>query len=303
VGDLGRRRWVRAWWVASLGAVLCVGMPRSASAYSLLPLTTEQAETLPSGVAEATLGVAYFDDMRFPPFTPPGALRSQTLIDVPQFGFRVGAGGWVEIQATYETIYLNEQAADGSKNWQFGSGDLRMFTKVWLARERRLLPALAIRFGTKLPDANRSARLGTDDTDFGADGVFSKHLGPVTMHVNLGLLLLGNSGPTIGHSFPAGGQDDTLHYSVALVSPDFGKVVPGGVRLRLLAELHGLAYTHYDNEQMAAVAGVQMQRGPGTLYVGASAGLITASENVGASAGFIYAFDLAGLIERFSGAQ
>jgi hypothetical protein len=39
-----------------------------------------------------------------------------------------------------------------------------------------------------------------------------------------------------------------------------------------------------------------MQRGAGSLYLGASAGLITGSENIGASAGFIYRFDLGDLL-------
>src|SRR5262249_7224497 len=159
--------------------------------------------------------------------------------EVPQLGLRVGAGGWAEIQASYETIYLDEQAADGRTNWQFGSGDMRIFTKVWLAREREVLPALGLRFGTKLPNANRHARLGTDDTDFNADALFSKDLGPLSAHVNLGLLLLGNSGPTIGHSFTAGGQDDLFDYDVAAASAPFGAAWPGAVSLTLLGELVG----------------------------------------------------------------
>src|SRR5260221_5285723 len=117
-----RRRWCGA---QALLAVVC--WPALASAYSLLPLVTEEAATLPSGTAEATIGVSYFKDLRFPPFTPPGAVQSQTLVAVPQLGFRIGAGGWVEIQASYETLYLDEQTI-GGPNWQFGSGDMRLFT-------------------------------------------------------------------------------------------------------------------------------------------------------------------------------
>jgi hypothetical protein len=282
-----------------LAGVLALGLvhsAQSARASSLLPLTTERAEVLPSGVAEATLGVAYFKDLRFPAFTPPGALRSQTLVDVPQLGFRVGAGGWAEIQATYETIYLDEQAANGQTNWQFGSGDMRMFTKIWLARERELLPALGLRFGTKLPNANRADHLGTDDTDFGADMLFSKNFGPVSAHANLGLLLLGNSGPTFGNSFTAGGQDDLFNYAVALASAPLGQVLPGAASLTLLGELTGQTGSHFGNDRTAMRFGMQMQRGAGSLYLGASVGLITASENIGASAGFIYRFDLKDLL-------
>jgi hypothetical protein len=275
----------------ALVAFAALALPPATHAYSLLPLATEQAETLPSGVAEGVLGVAYLKDQRFPPFTPPGALRSQQLVAVPQFGFRIGAGGWAEIQASYETLYLDEQAADGKKNWQFGSGDLRMFTKVRLVREGEIFPALGLRFGTKLPDANRKDRLGTDDTDFAADALASKDLGPCTVHVNLGLALLGNSGPLIGNSFAAGGQDDLFEYALGAASAPLGRAVSGAVTVRLLGEIVGQAASHYGNDRSAARFGLQLQRGHGTLYVGASAGLITASENVGASAGFIYTFE------------
>src|SRR5262249_970001 len=92
-------------------AIAVIHPPSSAHADSLLPLTTERADVLPSGVAETTLGVAYFHNMRFPPFTPAGAIRSSTVVEVPQLSVHIGAGGWAEIQGSYETIYLDEQAA------------------------------------------------------------------------------------------------------------------------------------------------------------------------------------------------
>jgi hypothetical protein len=266
-------------------------IPAAAVASSLLPLVTEEAATLPSGVAEVTLGVAYFKDLRFPPFTPPGALRSQTLIELPQIGFRIGAGDWAEIEATYETLYLDEEQTSGETNRQFGSGDARLFTKVRLKREGERFPGIGLRFGTKLPNANRGSRLGTDDTDFGVDALASKTLGPLSAHVNLGLLLLGNSGPTIGQSFSAGGQDDLFNYAVALTSAPLGGAAPGAVSLRVLGELAGQTGSRFGNDRTALRFGIQMQRGAGTVYLGVSAGLVTASENLGASTGFIYRFE------------
>jgi hypothetical protein len=276
--------------VAALLAICGVIVPPALGA-SLLPLATEQAETLPSGTAEAILGVTYYRNQRFPFFTPPGALRSQDLVAVPDLGFRIGAGGWAEIQASYATLYLDEQFSDGGTHRQFGSGDMRLFTKVRLLREDDLWPALGLRFGTKLPNASREARLGTDDTDFGADVLASKDLGPLTAHANLGLLLLGNSGPTIGSGFRAGGQDDVFSYAIAAVSPPLGAAGAGATKLRLLGEVAGLTASHFDNDRAAARVGVQLARGPGTIYIGASAGLIAGSEDIGASTGFIYTFE------------
>ena len=294
-----RSRW-RHWLGAVTLALVGAGLPAAARGYSLLPLAAEQADTLPHGLAEGILGVAYFRNLRFPPFTPPGTLQHQDLVAIPQFGFRIGAGGWAEIQASFETLYLNEEATNEGTNRQLGPGDLRMFTKVRVMREGEVWPGLGLRFGTKLPNASRSTRLGTDDTDFGADVLASKDLGPVAAHVNLGLLLLGNSGPTIptaSGSFKAGGQDDTLHYDVALVSAPLGRPQPGSVTLKLVGELVGLGFSHFHNEQSALRLGLQMQRGPGTLYLGTSAGLISGSEDFGASAGFIYTFQPAKLFD------
>jgi hypothetical protein len=287
-----RGRRVRIWGEAvALATVLCLWWPATARAYSLLPLVTEQAETLPRGVAETTIGIAYSKDMRFPPFTPRNTLQSQTLVEIPQLGFRIAAGSWAEIEATYETIYLDEQAENGQTNWQFGSGDMRISTKVRLLRERNGWPALGLRFGTKLPNANRSARLGTDDTDFWADALVSKHLGPIEAHVNLGLLLLGNSGPTIGHSFQAGGQDDLVDFAVGVASQPLGRVQDGGVTLRLLGEVAGQVGSRFGNDRSALRIGLQMERGPGRIYIGASRGLVVGSERIGLSAGFIYTFE------------
>jgi hypothetical protein len=280
-------------WCGAAGVALLIGIaaPAVARAYSLLPLVTEEAQTLPSGVAEGILGVAYFKDLRFPAFTPAGALRSQTLLGLPQFGFRIGAGGWVEIQASYEVLYLDETAANGQTNWQYDSGDIRLSTKGWIARQRGFWPALGVRFGTKLPNASRKRGLGTDDTDFGIDALVSEDFGPCAVHANMGLLLLGNSGPIIGHSFDAGGQDDLFNYSLAVTSAWLGQPAPGAALLRLVAELAGQTGSRFGNDRTAIRAGLQIQQGHGTVYLGVSTGLITASENIGASTGFIYTFE------------
>ena len=277
-----------------LGLLLAGSLPANAvvERSSLLPLTTEQADTLGSGLSEVSFGLRYADNERFPFFTEPGALRSQTKLELPTMGFRIGAGDFVEIQADYELIYLDETAANGKTNWQYGSGDAQLHTKVRVKREDDLWPALAVRFGTKLPDANRSDRLGTDDADFDISALGSKDLGPLSVHMNLGLLLLGNSGPFFNpNSFKAGGQDDIFTYRVAAVSAPFGEPSPEAAHLLLMAEATGQGGTHYFNDRHSIRLGAQISRGAGAIYLGTSFGLVTASENVGVIAGFIYNFD------------
>jgi len=285
------------WWATLMTVTVLVAAWRaSGHADMLLPLATEDAHTLPSGIAEAMIGVSYMQDGNWPGFVPHGALRSQTLLRGPQLGFHIGAGAWAEFQASYETLYLDEVAANGQTNEQFGSGDARIGAKFWFKRETDLLPALGVHIVTKLPDATRDSRLGTDDTDFGADAALSKDLGPLALHVNLGILLLGNSGSTVGSSFTAGGQDDLFNYGVAVVSKPLGLASEEAVQVRLLGELAGQDGSRFHNDRTALRFGLQLQRGAGTLYVGTSAGLVTASENIGASAGFVYRFDAARLL-------
>ncbi len=265
-------------------------LPRGLWAYSLLPLSAEMASTLPSGAAEATIGLSYFNDMRWPAFTPAGALQGQTLIQAPQLGFRVGAGGWAEIQATFEMIYLDEQTSAGETHRHFGAGDARLATKVHLVRERRILPGFALHFGTKLPDAKRADRLGTDDTDFWFVGVASKDLGVVDVHANLGILLLGNSGATLGNKFKAGGQDDLFTYVVAVTSKPLGKQ-GDGIQLRLLGEVTGLSGSRFDNDRANGRVGIQIEHWAGTVFLGTSFGFVTGSENIGGSIGYISRFE------------
>jgi hypothetical protein len=275
----------------SLVVAIVVAVPSVTFAYSLLPLVTEEAQTVPEDVIEATLGMSYAYNPRYPPFTPPHVITSETLMSLPMATFRLGVGGWAEFQASYEMLYLHQQAVNDTTNNQYGGGDARIFTKLWFMRERELLPALGMRFGTKLPNATRSSGLGTDDTDFAAAGLASKTFGPVTTHINLGILLLGNSGPTVGDSFKAGGQDDLFTYAIGVVSKPLGAPAEGATIVRLLGEIAGQTGSHYHNDLSDIRGGLQLQRGHGTFYVGVSAGLVSASADVGVNAGFTYAFD------------
>jgi hypothetical protein len=286
-------------WVAWAMVVPVVLAPAVATAASLLPLVTQEVQTLPNDTAEATFGVAYSGDGRFPGFIDPGTLRHQTVVHAPQLGFNLGVGNWAEFQASYELIYLDEETSSGQTNTQYGGGDARVFTKLHFTNETARLPGVGLWFGTKLPNATRSSLLGTDDTDFGADAVLSKDFGPVAAHANLGILLLGNSGPLIGNSFTAGGQDDLVNYNLAVVSKPLSAIGAGTLPLRLMAEFTGATGSRFGNDRDALRFGLQMVRGPATFYLGVSVGLITASENIGASGGFVYTFEPSTLFEAF----
>jgi hypothetical protein len=268
--------------------------PAPSLAGSLLPLQSEHAAPLPSGTVELATGASYVRNLRFPAFTPAGAIREQDLISGPEMALRLGAGDWAEIQASFEFIALDERTVAG-ENDPYGGGDARLHTKVRLLREKKYRPALGLRFGTKLPNADRDDRLGTDETDFDVQALASKDFGPAAAHVNLGIAILGNPGPVIGApTRSSDGQDDLFSYSVALASRPLAVGLPGDASLRLVGEVIGLAGSRrdFDNDRSAARAGVQIECGGLTLYGGASAGLMSASEDYGFRLGLIYALDL-----------
>lgn len=285
-----------------LFSLCCLALPCFAQAQTLRPLATEQAAALPSGQTEIILGTSYFRNRRSPAFTPTGFLSSQDVVTAPEIEARIGAGGWVEIQMQYDLIYQHENRHGAGTESTYGGGDARLATKVYLLSDRRWWPALGVRFGVKLPNASRSDRLGTDETDFEIAALASKKLGRfATAHLNLGLQILGNPGPLNGDPNESGsGQDDLFLYALAVVSEPVLTAHTGAYELRLLSELRGVAGTRFDNDGTAARLGFQVRRGAWTVYAGASAGLQQAAEKYGFLGGVVYAFDLARVAALFS---
>jgi len=268
-----------------------IGHTPAIQADSILPLQTETAAALPHGHAEAVLGIDYFRDRRFPEFTPTGSIESQNLVSLPRIGLNFGLGDWAEVQASFEMLYLDEELSGGDSNNKYGAGDARLFTKLYLLKERDLWPAAGVRFGTKLPNANVDDRLGTDEADFFISGLASKDFGGVSAHVNLGLAILGNPGPTAPTTSPfdSDGQDDLFTWSVACTSQPFE--LGSDTSVRLMAEFAGQEGSRFDNDRDSFRGGAQLGWGSWHFYAGVSAGLITASENVGAMGGVIYDFE------------
>jgi hypothetical protein len=272
-------------------ALISVLSTQPAGAASLLPLETEEAAGLPHGRVEAALGFGYAADMRFPLFTPKGAIAEQDLFSLPRIALNFGLGDWVEIQASFEMLYLEEALVAGGSDKTYGAGDARLFTKLYLLADRGWQPAAGLRFGAKLPNASVEDRLGTDETDFHINALASKDFGFASGHINLGLALLGNPGPTAptANPFDSDGQDDLFTWSVAITSPPL--VFVADSTLTLLAEALGQEGSRFDNDRTSVRGGAQLRYGAVRLYGGVSAGLVTASENIGASVGIIYDCD------------
>lgn len=289
-----KARW--PWWLGWVLTILVLCGPAGQAQSRLLHV--RDAAVLPDGRGEFTIGLGYTRNERFPFFTAPGALRSQHRAQLPHLGFRAGAANWAEIELGYEALYLNEETIRGETNWQYGSGDARIHTKLRVRAEDDRWPAVAVRFGTKLPNANKDKRLGTDETDFDVLGMVSRRVGPLRLHVNLGLALLGNPGQLLGTAFAAGGQDDLFVYAVALESPTWGAGEHGASQVQLLAEVQGLAGSRFGNDRSRGTFGLRLTQGDTGVFFGATVGFTTGDEDIGCFAGVTHAWDLGRWVEK-----
>jgi len=262
----------------------------------LAPLEAETAETLGGGSAEIGFGASYFNDARYPPFTPRGDIKWQSLTAVPELAFRVAPADVVEIQASYELLALDENTISSGKQSTYGGGDARLFTKVWAVRERIWIPATGVRFGVKLPNASKSEGLGTDETDFLIQVLGSKRFGEWATHLNLGIAILGNPG-FAGTS--SDGQDDLFTYDIAVVSPALGALPAEGWGLRGLFELDGATGSRFDNDFTEVRGGPQVTWGGWTFFFGASANLAGAAARYGLTGGAFYRFELESVARLF----
>lgn len=267
--------------------LVVLAFPSLAGAVSLLPMSTQEVTTLPNGKAEGILSVSYFDGLWFPAFTQPGQVCCQTLLAAPTIGFNIGLGNRVEVQASYELLLLNETQLGVGEVSNYGSGDARLFTKVRALSQDGWIPAVGVRFGTKLPNANRSDHLGTDTVDWGGELLGSEIFGDVVqLNANLGLQLLDN---------PNGnGQDDLFSYGVGVNSVETREPVLGPFHFKLLGEIAGLSGSRFGNDRSAFRGGFQLRGESLTLFAGVSAGLIRESENIGAAVGVIWTFQTFG---------
>jgi hypothetical protein len=281
-----------------VGLLVAAGLVLATAAHAewLAPLVTETAETIPSASAQVGIGFAYDNDGRYPGFTPPNEIKWQSLTTAPALAFRIAPSDWVEIQASYEFLNNDQSTVSGGKQSNFGGGDARLFTKIWAVRERTWIPAMGVRFGTKLPNADAKDRLGTDETDFFIQLLGSKRFGDWAGHLNLGISLLGNPG---FYGADSSGQDDLFTYSIAGTTPYLGAHAADRWGVRGLLEFAGATGSRFDNDYNLVRAGPQITFGGWTMFLGVTGGIDGAAPTYGFSGGAFYSFELERLAALF----
>ncbi len=170
------------------------------SARSELPAITQAAKIQPPGTLAVDFGFGYRSEPR-----DFGLPEHDARWDLGKTRLAAGLGKLVEVQATAILI----SAVDNPGGTEFGFGDWTLGTKIHLLSEQGKRPALALLWEVKIPVASNEDGIGTDETDFFAHVLLSKHLGERhRFDVNVGVGLLGD--PTKNSA-----QDDVLMFSAA----------------------------------------------------------------------------------------
>ncbi|RMF44721.1 MAG: hypothetical protein D6751_08570 [Deltaproteobacteria bacterium] len=236
----------------------------------LHPTQLEDAAPAGEGKGLFRFGVAYLEDS---PLYFQTTSDDRTQISIPELELRLGLGKRVEISAGYSLLHVSQN----NRRDEFGSGDLVLGTKLLLWPEDMKLPAIGLRFATKLPNADREDGRGTDETDVMLDVLASRNFPLFSLHANLGLTILGN---------PAGKQDDKLHYA-------FGVSVPfDNSGLSALAAVEGLELHNSVNDRGRFVAGLQYDFGQARFDFGVTTGYTSRTEDWGVRTGLTTTFDL-----------
>ncbi len=193
------------------------------------PLKTDDAELLELGRIRTEFGAEFLQRQKY---SLSGLEGDLTRAGIARIG--VGLGQYAEFQISgvfQDFLSVSRREANPpippsfSGNSTNDFGDLVLATKIKLAAEKSLRPALAFMFAVELPNAKHDSGLGNDQTQFYANVLCSKHLGKARVLGEVGLAILGN--PVV-----VGRQADVLTYGLGLL-------VPLHPKLTLVGEVNG----------------------------------------------------------------
>jgi hypothetical protein len=259
--------------VISLALALTIGIAARPAAAQSRPLVTEDPETVPAGHILFETGIDYAHDTAY----PASGLRGN-LWRIATFGLSFGVSPIAEIQfdggirnqLAIKSVnplaplasMLPATAVVGTSTGDIE--DLVLGAKIRLAAETASRPSFAVRFSTRLPNANNESGLGLDTTDFTFGFAAGKTVQSVRIVGNLGLGILGD--PVRGDR-----QNDTVNFGMSMA-----KAVRTG--LEVVGEINGRISTRNGTPPPGTESrsnirlGSRFTRGPvrldGALFVG-----------------------------------
>ena len=246
-------------WFCFIGFPL-LGFLRVGYSATLEPLGLQDARLLQKNEGEFRIGFSYIHDLH-------NLFQANDLnrriAEIPSLSLNFGLGERVEGQVSYSFLYLRQ---DGNgESW--GTGDMTFGFKVRVKRDTSSWPALAVRLGAKLPNADDTQNFGNDASNIFVDFLGTQPFSWVNIHLNLGLAIIG-APPGSG-----GGQDDLLNYRLGFVVPVFPRTV------KFLFSVEGLTFEDSLNERGAVRGGFQYLWNGFIMDIGGSVGYVGKSED------------------------
>ena len=252
------------------------------------PLLTEDPETIGEGLILLEAGIDHAWDETF---TVSG-LKGNVLRG-PRLGLSFGMGSNAEIQidgVSYGRLRVADRFDAPLSNMLDLSGDTaRSFddvvvgAKVKLVSEGARMPAIALRFATRLPNASNESGLGLDTIDFFQSVLVGKTMRSVRVVGNVGLGIL--SDPTRGDR-----QNDVLTYGFSLA-----RAFAEGAEI--VGEINGRASTRSGvpppgTESRATMTfGLRYTRGTVRFDGGLVTGFTSRDPRVGLTGGLTWVFE------------
>jgi hypothetical protein len=272
-----------------LSLVLALGllMARPAAAQQR-PLLTEDPEPIGAGRMLIEAGLDFAHDQQYP-----AAGLEGNLWRVPMLGLSFGISSIAEFQldgGPFNTLAIKKRDPDAplARLLDFDGDrtsdveDLIIATKIRLLSERAQRPSFALRFATKLPNAENESGLGLDTTDFFATLLAAKTVQSIRVVGNIGLGIL--SDPTVGDR-----QNDVLLYGLSLARAltDRGEIV-GELNGRISTRVGG-PFPGTETTGRLALGG-RYTRASVRLDAGLFVGLTPEDPTIGFSTGLTYVF-------------
>ena len=252
------------------------------------PLLTEDPETIGDGLILLEAGI---DHAWNETFTVSG-LKGNVLRG-PRLGLSFGMGSNAEIQidgVSYSRLHVADRFDAPLSNMLDLSGDparscdeFVVGAKGKLGSEGARMPAIALRFATRLPNASNESGLGLDTIDFFQSVLVGKTMQSVRVVGNVGLGIL--SDPTRGDR-----QNDVLTYGFSLA-----RAFAEGAEI--VGEINGRASTRSGvpppgTESRATMTfGLRYTRGTVRFDGGLVTGFTSRDPRVGLTGGLTWVFE------------
>lgn len=253
------------------------------------PLVTEDPEVVGAGQMLIEAGIDRQQGVTYPASGLQG-----NLWRIGTFGFSFGVSSIAEIQidgGVRDRLLITNRLADAPLAYMLTVGantstsdfeDAVVGAKIRVLSETTGRPAIALKFSTRLPNAQNETGLGLDTTDFMFSALVGKTVQSIRVVGNVGFGILGD--PVRGDR-----QNDVLLYGVSMA-----RAIRDGVEV--VAELNGRANTRSNTPPIGTEShsvmrvGSRFTRGPVRFDGALLIGVTERDPSWGVTAGFTWVF-------------